>query len=451
MRTAALIGDRLRRAAHPRHLPLLIAGSVALRVAAASYLGGEVSELPGISDQLSYHLLAMRVADGSGFSFAEGHWPATPAGEPTAHWSYLYTLYLAAVYATAGVQPLVARLLQATVVGVLHPWLAFRIGHRLFGPVSGTLAAVFAGVYGYFVYYAGGLLTEAFYFVAILWTFDVATRLAAGRSTPPLRTWIELGVAIGVTALLRQVFLVFTPVLALWLCLVAPDPGSRWAWGRLRPRVRGVAVTALAAALLIAPWTIRNYRAFGQFVPLNTNAGFAFYWGNHPAHGSRFVPLFSGPTYATLIPAELRDLNEAALDRALLGRAFDEIARDPWRYVRLSITRVPEYFRFWPSPDSGLVSNAVRVLSFGLFLPLMLYGVVVTVGDGLRRERTGPPGASLLLLFAIVYTGIHLATWTLIRYRLPVDVVLLVVAAHGVARLIGHDQGGREAATVRTR
>lgn len=451
MRAVALIGGRLRRAADPRHLPLLIAGSVAFRGAAALYLGSEVGELPGISDQLSYHQLAMRVAGGWGFSFAEGHWPATPAGEPTAHWSYLYTLYLAAVYATVGVQPLVARLLQATVVGVLHPWLAYRIGHRLFGPVAGTLAAAFAGVYGYFVYYAGGLLTEAFYFVAILWTFDVATRLATGRQAPPLRAWVELGVAIGVTGLLRQVFLVFTPVLAAWLCFVAPRAGARWAWGRLRPRAQGVAVAAVVATLLIAPWTVRNYRAFGQFVPLNTNAGFAFYWGNHPAHGNRFVPLFTGPTYATLIPAELRGLNEAALDRALLGRAFDEIARDPWRYLRLSITRVPEYVRFWPSPDSGLASNAVRVLSFGLFLPLMLYGVMVTVRAGLRRGCTGPPGASLLLLFAIVYTGIHLATWTLIRYRLPVDVVLLIVAAHGVARLIGHDEGRDEDAIVRTR
>ncbi|MEZ4555375.1 MAG: hypothetical protein R2851_07385 [Caldilineaceae bacterium] len=41
----------------------------------------------------------------------------------------------------------------------------------------------------------------------------------------------------------------------------------------------------------------------------------------------------------------------------------------------------------------------------------------------------------LLYLFMLVYTGIHLATWTLIRYRLPVDAVLLIFAAFGVATL----------------
>jgi uncharacterized protein (DUF983 family) len=31
-------------------------------------------------------------------------------------------------------------------------------------------------------------------------------------------------------------------------------------------------------------------------------------------------------------------------------------------------------------------------------------------------------------MFVIVYTGIHLLTWTLVRYRLPVDAVLVIFA-----------------------
>ena len=36
----------------------------------------------------------------------------------TAHWSFLYTLYLTAVYALFGPNPLVARLIQAVAIGV---------------------------------------------------------------------------------------------------------------------------------------------------------------------------------------------------------------------------------------------------------------------------------------------------------------------------------------------
>jgi hypothetical protein len=34
-----------------------------------------------------------------------------------------------------------------------------------------------------------------------------------------------------------------------------------------------------------------------------------------------------------------------------------------------------------------------------------------------------------LILFAVVYSGVHILTWTLIRYRLPVDGVLIPFAA----------------------
>ncbi len=42
--------------------------------------------------------------------------------------------------------------------------------------------------------------------------------------------------------------------------------------------------------------------------------------------------------------------------------------------------------------------------------------------------QTGPD-ILLTLVFILVYSGIHILTWTLIRYRLPVDAVLLIYAA----------------------
>ena len=159
-------------------LLLIVVIAVLFRLGSAFYQGKEVTALPGVWDQLSYDGLAQRVVAGYGFSFAEGHWPATGPGEPTAHWSYLYTLYLAAVYAIFGYQPLVARLLQAFIAGVLQTWLTWRIGRRIFGPKVGILAAAISALYIYFFYYGGSLLTESFYFVGILWTLDVALRIA---------------------------------------------------------------------------------------------------------------------------------------------------------------------------------------------------------------------------------------------------------------------------------
>ncbi|MBM3790044.1 MAG: hypothetical protein FJW35_06795, partial [Acidobacteria bacterium] len=118
--------------------------SLGLRLVSAFYQANVIEALPGVHDQVSYHTLAGRVLEGAGFSFGTDWWPATRAGEPTAHWSYLYTLYMALVYFLFGPNPLVARLIQAAVAAVLHPWLSWRIGRRLFGDQAGLLAALFA-------------------------------------------------------------------------------------------------------------------------------------------------------------------------------------------------------------------------------------------------------------------------------------------------------------------
>lgn len=428
-------------------LLLIMAVAVGLRILSAAYQGNAVTDLPGVFDQISYDGLARRVADGHGFSFAEGSWPVTRGGEPTAHWSYLYTLYLAAVYKLFGALPLLARLIQAVIAGILQPLLIWRIGTRLFNRTVGLVAAALSAVYIYFFYYAGALITETFYIVGILWLLDCAFRLTAAAQTDAgvrWQGWLEFGLAMGVTVLLRQVFLLFLPFLFLWL------------WWNLRGReaagwqrflgwsaVKGLAFATLVLALMITPFTIRNYRAFGTFVLLNTNAGYAIFWGNHPVHGTHFMPLLSGGAqqYRDLIPKELLPLNEAELDKALLKIGIQYVVDDPGRFVLLSISRLEEYFKFWPSADSGLVSNISRVGSFGICLPFMLYGIWLALAKTWKMKAMSERwNIALLLIFVVIYTSIHLFSWTLIRYRLPVDAVLLVFAALGITTLLERKQ-----------
>lgn len=420
-------------------LLVIVIISVTLRLLSATYQGNSVTDLPGVFDQISYDGLARRVVDGYGFSFAEGHWPATRAGEPTAHWSYLYTVYLVAVYKIFGFSPIVARVIQAVIVGIFQPLLTWRIGKRIFGQTVGLIASAISAVYIYFFYYAGSLVTESFYIICILWTFDVTFRIIdKSRKNPGQRlwwNWFELGMAVGFTVLLRQLFLLFLPFLFFWIWWNIPEKQAgasiekpRWKTTIHWSATKGLALVVLILAMMIVPWTIRNYRAFGTFVFLNTNAGFAFYWGNHPIHGTKFVPLLE--SYRELIPPGLLPLNEGKLDQALLREGIKIVVNDPVRYVLLSFSRIEEYIRFWPSRDSGLLSNISRVGSFGIFLPFILGGIWISLSffrhPVFREQRAY---LLILYLFILVYTTIHLLTWTLIRYRIPVDAILIIFSA----------------------
>ena len=403
---------------------LIILGiSVLLRLGAAVVLGNEVVPLPGTFDQVSYHTLATRVLEGHGFTFGERWWPITEAGAPTAHWSFLYTMYLALVYKVAGVVPLLARLLQAFIVGLVHPYLVYRIGTHCFDRMTGLIAAGLTAIYAYFAYYAGTLMTEPFYIIAVLAVLYLLIRLSESGS---MKDALLLGVAVGVAVLLRQLFLLVAIPLFVWLW---------WSYYRQHTRIPLLQTVAVGVivALFILPFTLYNYVRFDQFVLLNTNSGYAFFWANHPIYGTHFEPILPPEmgSYEGLIPTELRGLDEAALDKELLDRGLRFVADDPVRYIQLSISRIPAYFIFWPSAESGTVSNVARVASFGLMWPLMLAGVIGVILRSDRWQGLQSP-IFLLLLFGSLYTMIHLLSWSLVRYRLPVDAVLLVYAALSV-------------------
>jgi hypothetical protein len=190
--------------------------------------------------------------------------------------------------------------------------------------------------------------------------------------------------------------------------------------------------------LFIVPFTVRNYLVYHEVLLLNSNAGYAMFSAQNPMHGVDFQEFEGAP-----IPPELYGLNEAQFDRELMRRGIGFVLADPVRYVRLSFSRAVAFIEFWPTADTTLINNIGRVGSFGLIMPLMLYGLFLAVRYALRRSAqvkftTSP--LMLCLLFSLAYSLLHIFTWAMPRYRLPVDAVMLSFAALGlyqIARWLG--------------
>jgi hypothetical protein len=122
--------------------------------------------------------------------------------------------------------------------------------------------------------------------------------------------------------------------------------------------------------------------------------------------------------------------NEASIDQELLWRGVQFVLAEPGRYLLLSLSRARAYFEFWPTPDTTLLHNVGRTGSFGLLLPFLLYGLFLALRDPGFRVRN-----ALLFLFAAIYIPLHLLTWAMVRYRLPVDAALTPLAAWAVVDL----------------
>jgi hypothetical protein len=411
-------------------LILIIAFAVLLRILAALALGNRVEPISGAYDQVSYDALAQRLLSGHGFSFPTAWYPFTAANEATAHWSYLYTVYLAAVYAIFGHAPLVARLLQVA-VAALQVWLAYLLGRRLFGESVGLVAAALTACYAYFIFFNAALMTQSFYIVAVLGALNLALALADNPSTGK---WLALGLTLGAGALLRQTMLLFSPVLLLWVIWAAGarrgleagprtsrDEGVRLI-ERLRRTWRGAAGAVVMIAVMILPWTIYNYTAFHDFLILNTNGGYFFWAANHPSRGTHF-----DGNYAPRLPTDLQALGEPAIDRVLYSEGLKFILNDPKRFLLLALDRTKGYFWLLPSEKSSSLGNLGRLMSFTLYLPFMLAGLWLSF----KHWRTCLP----LYLYLAFDTVLHLSSWAAPRYRLPSDALLIIFAALAVVRL----------------
>ena len=386
--------------------------AVLIRIPVAVLMGDQITVLPGIQDQVSYDALARSLLDGRGYSFTENWYPFTPANTPTAHWSFLYPLYLAGVYAVTGYHPLAARLLQATVGGALLCFLVYRIGRRVANEETGLVGATLVAVYGYFIYYNAALMTETFFIVLILLTLHLGLELKENPTS--LHWWVGLGLALGLAGLLRQTVLLFVPFLLFWLFLELRSRDIHW-WH--------FSIPVIVVFLLIVPWTLRNYLVYREFLLLNSNAGYALFASNNPKLGTDW----RNDIVVVPVPEELKGQNEAQLDRALAQRAIEFIRADPERYLWLTLDKTLEFFWFWPSPDSSQISNLNRILSFGLYLPFMLFGFSLSIS----RWRS----FVVLYLFIFIHTAIHLLSWPAARYRLSVDAVSMVFAGLAVLEL----------------
>ena len=407
-RSIVLNTDRTR---HKQILTLILVAAVLIRIPIALLMGDQITVLPGIQDQVSYDALARSLSDGRGYSFTRNWYPFTPANTPTAHWSFLYPVYLAGTYALTGYHPLVARLLQGTVGGALLCFLVYLIGRRVVNEDTGLVSAGLAAVYGYFIYYNVALMTETFFIVLVLLTLYLGIEL---KEKPAPIYWVGLGISLGLASLLRQTVLLFVPFLLFWLFLELRARGIRWWY---------FAIPVVIIVMLVTPWTIRNYLVYRGFLLLNSNAGYALFASNNPNLGTDW----RNEEVVVPVPEELTGQNEAQLDRALTQRGIEYIRSDPKRYLLLTLDKTLEFYKFWPSSESSRISNLNRVLSFGLYLPFMPFGLFLSFS----RWRS----FVALYLFIVIHTGIHLLSWPAPRYRLPVDAVLMVFAGLALCEL----------------
>ena len=306
---------------------------------------------------------------------------------------------------------LIFALLSTAIVGMIY-----LLSRRLFGSRIAICAGGIAAGYSYLIFYGVTLVTETPFILALLIALYLAYDL---RKEDKTWKWVTLGIAMAVMLLFRMAVLFFEPLLLLWT--LSPQ---RHLWKR-------ALIPALIIIIAIAPFSYKNYQQWGHFMLLEAQFGHVFWNGNHPDHDWDFHPyeVFDLP------PEALVRYNDAEVTSTLLKLGIQNVLDQPLHFLALTVTRLRELFTFWPTSDSTLLANSLRVISFGISLPFMLYGLWTTRA----RWRILMP----IYLFVLMHVGVYSVTWTMIRYRIPLDAVLISFAGVGLLSMLERTESGR--------
>ncbi|MGE0639446.1 MAG: glycosyltransferase family 39 protein [Thermoanaerobaculia bacterium] len=170
---------------------------------------------------------------------------------------------LGAGAAAAQVPYLAEKLLLGTVIGGGSVALLYRIGAVLCGRTVALVAALLAAFhFGLYVLSVAPVADGLFQLLLLAATALVVPCLADGERPGPGRR-IALGALLGALALTRAEGVLYALLLTLFAALLdwraTPAGGSRW-----RSAVPWLAAL-FVAALVVAPWTIRNAVRLAQF------------------------------------------------------------------------------------------------------------------------------------------------------------------------------------------
>ncbi len=258
-----------------RWLLVIVLVATALRLAWVLYAAREPR---GFHDPTLYDVFAARIADGHGYTAANG--------EATTYYPVGYVGTLGAVVWLVGRTPIPENIpmtaaLVNLVVGVGTVALTFEVGRRLVDNRVGVVAAAIVAVWPNLIFHTAVILTETLFIFLAMAAVLLLVALPASTSRIGWRRLAAFGVILALSALVRPISLTFLPVLLIVLVV------ARVGWP---VSIRYVGIAALAVVLVLLPWTIRNARATRSLVVISTNLGDNLCMSRHAGATGGFQP-----------------------------------------------------------------------------------------------------------------------------------------------------------------
>lgn len=315
-------------------------------------------------------------------------------------------------------------------VGTLACGAVYLLGRELVSRSVGLTAAFLAAVNPVFTGFSVLILSETAFALFLTLSLAAMAALVANRSSR-FRTTVashDRSFPSRVLFALTTGFLIAlaTYVRPTWLPAALIFPAALWMACPSLKRFLLAATIIFAVVAALLPWTIRNHSVTGHWIPTTLWVGPSLYDGLHPgATGASDMRFFDEERL-------LETMSEYEMDRVYRERAWDFVKAEPGRAIELGFIKLWRFWRPWPGAEQ--FSNWPAQWTVALsFLPLL--GLAI-LGGWIARADFWLLGLTIVPI--LVFSLVHCLFVSSLRYRLPVEYPLCVLAAIGVHALVNH-------------
>lgn len=403
-------------------LVLIVIVALGLRVGFGWFEQRQISEerLRVVPFQYEAGNIARSIVQGKGFSS-----PFREETGPTSWLTPVYPVIVAGIFRIFGVDTFAAfeaAVLLNIVFSVLTCVPIYFAGKQIAGPGTAALGAWLWAIFPSAIIipfeWIWDTSLSALFAATILW----ATIRIAGSQN--IRDWCGYGLLWGLALMTNPSLGSLLPFLLAWMAWHARTEKRKW--------FTGAVLAGGIAALCCLPWTIRNYEVFHRVVPLRSTFGLQLWLGNNPYY------IHTWPAW--LHPIDNRDeqakyvaMGEMAYMRDKLHSGLHYIFAFPRREAVLCRDRfVATWFGTTHPIRDTIETRSPWVRTVNISNILASFGVLGGIGVLAWRRS---PYAFPVIAFPVVFPCVYYVTIALLRYRHPIDPVVVLLCAIGISAL----------------
>ena len=233
--------------------------------------------------------------------------------------------------------------------------------------------------------------------------------------------WAGYGASWAIGVLINPSLLSVFPFLFGWAVWESRRDSARW--------LKFSAATLLVFIIGLAPWTVRNYLVFGKFIALRSNLGLELWLGNNPNVADTWDQSLH-PNDDRKEADKYKRMGEMPYMEEKQHEALAFMRTHPMDTLNHTWRRfVENWLAVTDSPAD--LWNGAPLYAKAFIIQNFLFSIFTMLG-ALFAYRSSRRNAFPLVMVILVFPLIFYVTHSSLRYRFPMDPIMMVLAAYGV-------------------